>query len=161
VRLDDHRVVVRPGATDERIEVDVDAQVPAGVRTMQVTRQLAPRDATEGPRVRARSDAVPVVVRPAVSVAAADANTLTLDVSPPVQPGQDAIVTLDRLGAAAPRPHVVEFELAVGNAAQARFDLDRAGVPAGTWRVEVRVDGVHSLPTAVGETLTGPQVTLP
>ena len=161
VRLGDHAVTVQPGATDERIEVNVDAQVPAGVRAIQVIRQVDPRDANDLSRVRARSDAVPVVVRPTVTVAVLDAATLSLDVAPPVQPGQDAVATLDRLDPGVPGPHVLEFELPVGKAAQSRFDLDRQGVPAGLWRVEVRVDGAHSLPTAVGEELLGPQAQLP
>lgn len=148
-----------PDSTDERVNVQISEEVPAGVHSIQ-TIQRRGEGTPAGPRVTRRSDALPVVVRPVVAVRDVSASTIRLTLTPPVRPGQDATVTIDRLDAAAPPPRVLEFPVPVGDTPLTEVELERAGIPGGRWRVQVRVDGVDSLPALTGETYLGPELVL-
>ena len=153
------RLAPLPDSTDERVNVVISKEVPAGVHAIQVIQQRG-EGTPAGPRVTRRSDALPVVVRPAVAVRDVDADTIFLTLTPPVRQGQDATVTIDRLDDPAPPPHVLEFQVPVGDTPLTEVELERTGIPVGRWRVQVRVDGVDSLPTLTGETYLGPELVL-
>jgi hypothetical protein len=156
VRVGPARLQPEPGSTDGRVTVLLGEDVSTGVHAVQVVQQ-----STAGPggaRVLGRSDTLPVVVRPRITVAVDD-ETVRLTLAPPVHPGQDAVVTLERLDEGA--PHLLEFPVPASTAMQDSVALRRADVPDGRWRVQIRVDGVSSLPTRSGDTYLGPEVVLP
>jgi hypothetical protein len=159
VQIGPAKLTPLPDSADERVNVLIGEDVPAGVHAIQVVQRRG-EGTPAGSRVTGRSDALPVVVRPAVAVRDGDANTIHLALTPPVQPGQDITVTIDRLDAGAPPPHLFEFPVPVGDTPLSEVELDRTGVPAGRWRVQVRVDGVDSLPALTGETYLGPELVL-
>lgn len=154
------------GATGVQLRVAVTADVPAGVRSAQVLhRSLAGTGGAPPARPLASSNAVPVVVRPTVSVDAVSATEMTLGIVPLIQPRQRISVLLRRLSPpVAGEPDDVTLELspvAAGQAPAAALTVSRDGVPAGDWLVRVQVDGVESLPEASGDTFDQPALTLP
>jgi hypothetical protein len=89
------------------------------------------------------------------------AGTVTLTVTPPLQPGQHATVTLSRLDAV---PAALSFGLqppAPGQPAAHTVELDRSEIPDGTWLVRLSVDGAESLPVLDGDSYTAPSLVLP
>lgn len=157
VRVGPARLVPERGSTGERVTVLLDEDVPAGVHAVQAVHRRDTGGAA-GARVVGRSDALPVVLRPRVAVAGVGADTVRLAVAPPVRPGQDAALILERLDGGG--PGVLEFPLPDRAAAQAEVELRRSDVPDGRWRVQARVDGVGSLPTPLGDTYLGPELVL-
>ena len=158
VQIGPVEVAPAAGSTTDRVRVVIGANVPAGVHTVRtVARQGA--GSPPGERVTARSNAVALIVRPQVAVSAVDAATVRLGLTPPAQPGQEVRVTADRLDGGA--PPVLEFTVPDAPGPRDELTLDRARVPDGRWRIQVRVDGVDSLPVATGETYLGPELVLP
>jgi hypothetical protein len=115
--------------------------------------------------VTATSNAVPLLVRPTVSVAAVDATTVTFSVTPPLRGGQRVSVVLGRLsGGSADDPVDVTLVVPPVSAAEApqpSVVVPRGDIPDGTWLVRVQVDGVESLPGIIGEVYGSPSLTLP
>ncbi|HTF08853.1 MAG TPA: DUF4255 domain-containing protein, partial [Asanoa sp.] len=75
-----------PGARADHLSVTLVDAVAAGVRGLQVIHRT-PAGPGGPARVVARSNAVPILVRPAVTVGPVTADTVTLTVTPPLQPG--------------------------------------------------------------------------
>ena len=154
-----------PGATATTalLIVTVDATVPAGVHAVQVVhRSPAGPGGAPPARVVARSNAVPVLVRPTVAVSGTTPERVTLSVSPPLHPGQRATVTLSALDGPAAPIAVVLTPVAAHAEPSAVVDLDRGtDVPDGHWLVRITVDGAESLPELDGETYAAPAVRLP
>lgn len=159
IRIGPARLTPEPDSTDDRVTVLLGDEVPAGVHAVQAVQQRTAGPG--GPRVVGRSDALPVVVRPRVTVTVPDTDpaTVHVTVAPPVRPGQDAVVILDRLDEGV--PHALQFPLPRGDTAQTQVDLRRQDVPDGRWRVQIRVDGVDSVPTLIEDTYLGPELVLP
>jgi hypothetical protein len=154
-----------PTATPQRLAVAVTADVPAGVNAVQVVHRSRPGADGSPSRVVAASNAVPVLVRPELTISGPAGGAVTLEVSPPLQAGQRATVSLGRLsGGAAGDPDTLSFAIAAvpaGSPPQPTVTLDAADVAAGSWLVRIAVDGAESLPELVGDTYGAPQVTLP
>jgi hypothetical protein len=156
------RVELTPdaGARADRLSVTLVDAVPAGVQGVQVIHRTPAGPATPA-RVAARSNAVPILVRPTVDIGTVTAGTVTLTVAPSLQPGQQAAVTLSRLGAI---PAALAFTLqapAPGQPPAGTVELDRHEIPDGTWLVRLSVDGAESLPVLDGETYIAPALVLP
>ncbi|MGV8845342.1 DUF4255 domain-containing protein [Tessaracoccus sp.] len=164
-----------PGANPQELRVVLSGDVPAGLHAVQVQHRSpagGPGGAPE--RIVAVSSTVPVVVHPTVSVGAVTpgpGGTVTLHVDPPLFPGQRGAVSLSRLDAPAPPPPPapdIERNLVVdvapvprGDAPESTITLIRADVPDGRWLVQVRVDGIDSVPTLVDGRYGAPALVLP
>lgn len=150
------------GARADHLSVTLTGAVPAGVHALQaVHRTPAGPGGAPPARVTARSNAVPILVRPTVAVGPVAADTVTLAVAPPLQARQRAAVTLSRLDGV---PAALAFTLqapAPGQPAAGTVELDRHEIPDGTWLVRLTVDGAESLPVLDGETYTAPALVLP
>jgi hypothetical protein len=157
------RAVLEPagGATDAELQVVLDDTVGAGLHALHVTHASAAGPGGVPPaRTVASSNALPLLLRPAVTVAGTSASEVTLAVAPPLQEGQRASVLLGRLDGPGERsfvlPPVPEDEAPLDT-----LVLPRAEIPDGRWLVRVQVDGVESLPELVGEVYGAPELTLP
>jgi hypothetical protein len=150
-------------ATANLLRVTVSSAVPAGVHALQVVHRSVPGpDGAPAPALLARSNAVPVLVRPKVVVASTTAAQVTLSVSPPLYPGQRATVTLSALDGAPGAPIAFTLaQLAPDAAPSADVLLDRADIPDGAWLVRIVVDGAESLPELDGEIYAAPALRLP
>lgn len=152
--------------TSQQVVVTVADTVPAGIHALRVLHRSAAGPPGSAPqRTLATSNAIPVMVRPTVSV---EAQT-RLRIRPSVQPGQRLSISLGRLSGGDPddpawlsvdvapdppdAPPRSTFDLAT--------DLDDQTLGAGTWLVRVSVDGVESVPTLVAGTYGAPTVTVP
>lgn len=167
VRLGPALLPPASGGTAQECRVVVGDEVPAGLHALHVILR-APAGPGGAPpaRLAATSNAVPVLVRPAVAVTSVDATDVTLTVSPPLQEGQRLTVMLERLEGGSPDDPaavtVVQAPVPGVDAPQATVDVPRAEVPDGRWLVRVQVDGVDSLPDVVaGETYDSPDLVLP
>ena len=153
-------------ASVTEVRVILDDTVPAGLHSCQVQLRT-PAGPPAGPpqRVVAASNALPVEVRPTVTVGAVTADSVRLDFEPPLFSGQRAEVELGRLDAAAP-PAPRHLVLALDPVPQdasprTHVELDRADLPAeGRWLVRLQVDGVESLPTLVEDAYGTPELDL-
>lgn len=164
-----------PDGSPLELRVVLTADVPAGVHAVQV--QLRSVDGGPGgppERVVATSNAVPVLVHPTVAVGAVTTGpggTITLQLDPPLFPGQRATVELARLDAPPPppppAPDVVRHltvDLAPvprDGSPQPTATIPRDDVPDGRWLVRVQVDGVESIPELVGDVYAAPALVLP
>lgn len=166
VRMGPAQLTPAGEATSAELRVALTPDVPAGVQSAQVLHR-SPAGPPGSPPVRtlASSNAVPVVVRPTVSVDAVSATEITLGVEPPIQPRQRIAVLLRRLSAPVDgEPDDVTLVLspvAAGDPPVPAITVSREGVPAADWLVRLQVDGIESLPEASGDTLDQPALTLP
>jgi hypothetical protein len=113
-------------------------------------------------RTLAATNALPVLVRPTVTVGAVSATEIRLTVAPPLFPGQRATVVLQTPPGTEPA-RTVSVQLAPlphDAAAQPTVVLDRPAVPDGTWLVRIQVDGADSRLELVGETYGAPELVL-
>lgn len=154
------------GASPAEVRVSLTDDVPAGVHGVQVVhRSPAGGGGAPPARTLSSSNAVPVVVRPQVTVDSVTATEVTLAVSPPLQPRQRVSVLLSRLSGGAPDdPQDVTIELTpvvADGAPVPEVTFTHDAVPAGTWLVRLQVDGTDSIPQATGETYDQPALTLP
>ncbi|MPV37310.1 DUF4255 domain-containing protein [Georgenia subflava] len=154
------------GATAQRIGVTVTADVPCGVHSLRVRHRAAPDGAGGPQRVLATSGAVPLMVRPTVTVSPPEPGAeLAVGLVPAVQAGQRAVVTLRRLSGGDPQDpsyRSVDFPPAPpGSPPRDTLLVDPADVGPGRWLVRVAVDGVESLPELDGDTYGSPSVELP
>ena len=137
------------GATPALLRVLVDDSVPAGVHAVSVVHRSAAGPGGQPPsRVVARSAAVPVLVRPWLSVVNVSAGRASLTVSPPLFAGQRATLTLTGLGDPPGRDPVV-FALdpvPPGSAPSGEVVVDVGGLASGDWLARIEVDGAQSLP---------------
>jgi hypothetical protein len=153
-------------ASPQLLRVTVTDDVPAGVHSLQVIHRSPAGPAGSPPeRVVAASNAVPVLVRPGVTVSGPAGGAVTLDVHPPLRAGQRGVVSLGRLsGGADGDPAALSFAvppLPPGAPAQQTITLDVDAIGAGTWLVRIDVAGVESLPELVDGTYGAPAVTVP
>jgi hypothetical protein len=89
------------------------------------------------------SNVAAFVLRPKLTAVASLVNTnVTATVTPPVGPGQRAVLLLNSAPGAAPAAFVFARPPAAATSATIGFDIQ--GVPAGTYRVRVQVDGGES-----------------
>lgn len=165
VRIGPATLSIDPGgASAAEVRVTLTEDVPAGVHGVRVVHR-EPGTGGAPTRNGATSNAVPIVVRPRVDVAAVTATTLTLDVSPPLRERQRPVLLLHRLAGGTPDERdavTVEFPpIDAGDAPAAELTVAHTDVPDGTWLVRLQVDGTESVPVATGETYDEPSVTLP
>lgn len=156
-----------PGGSPAELRVVLTDAVPAGVQAVQVQLRT-PAGPPGGPpeRVRAASNALPVLVHPTVTPGAVGGGTITLAVAPPLRSGQRTTVLLDRLDAPGPPGQVRSLRIDVdpvprGGPPRTEITVPRADVPDGRWLVRVDVDGVESVPTLVGDAYGAPALELP
>jgi hypothetical protein len=166
VRIGPAALAPAAGASGEKLRVTLDATVPAGLHGLLVTHRSRPGPGGLPPaRTTATSNALPLTVRPIVTVGPVTAAGITLQLVPPLWEAQRATVVLGRLSGGAPAdPSTVTVVLppvAAADAPLSSVTVPRADVPDGTWLVRVMVDGVDSLPELVGDTYGAPSVTLP
>lgn len=146
----------------DRLLVKITSDVPAGVRSLQVVHR-APATPV---RVSARSNAAPLLVRPAVAVVPPDPNDpqpdeVALSVTPLLRPGQQAMVTLTR-GAGDPVAKSFHLRpLRPDEPPSGTVTLARDEIPDGTWLVRISVDGAESMPVLAGGTYSEPALVLP
>jgi hypothetical protein len=150
------------GATPFTLRVAIDGSVPAGLHQVQVVHRspAVPGGAPE--RTRAASNALPILVRPRVTVGAATPTEVPLTVDPPLVAGQRATVVLQSPPGTDPA-RTVSVQLAPlprGSAPQPTVVLDRTAVPNGSWLVRIQVDGAESRLELAGETYGAPRLVL-
>lgn len=151
VRIGPVRLRPAAGATAAELRVTLTDDMPGGVHTARIEHLSA-----DG-RPLASSNAVPVVVRPSVTVGQVGA-TVPLIVDPPLRAGQRVTVLLSSLADGAG----LSIALApVAAPSQREVELERSDIPDGHWLVRVQVDGVDSLPEVVGDRYAAPALTLP
>ena len=166
VAIGSARLPPAAGASGQELRVVLTDDVPAGLHSVQVIhRTPAGAGGLPPARVTATSTALPVLVRPIVSVTDVDATTVTLALSPPLRAGQRLTVVLGRLaGGAAGEPDALTLAqppLPDDDAPLGVIELPRAEIPDGRWLVRAQVDGADSLPELVGETYGAPDLVLP
>jgi hypothetical protein len=152
------------GANPQELRVVVDDTVPAGLHAVQVLHRSRPGPGGEPARTVAASNALPLLVRPTVTVQAVTTTEVTLSVHPPLFPGQRGIVTLQSLPGQPEPVRTVSVDLAPvprGAAPQATVVLAHAGIPDGAWLLRIQVDGADSPAELVGDTYGAPALTLP
>jgi hypothetical protein len=156
VRFGPAELAPAAGSTAALLTVTVADSVPAGVHAVQVVHRAPPGAAGEPARVRARSNAVAVLVRPDVTDVATSASEVTLTVRPPLRAGQRSTVLLTPLGAAGDRvPLAFTLAPVAADAGPTQtVVLDRGGIADGDWLVRLIVDGADSLPRLDGGTGT-------
>jgi len=140
---------------DTSLQVALPGALPAGARALQVVHVLATSAA--GTEQLASSNVGPFLLRPSTISANRVGTTVRAEVSPEVGAGQRVDVTLDPAGGGA----AVTRRATVDVGPPARVVGDLTGVPAGTYRVRVRVDGADEVPALAGGVFTGPTVTVP
>ncbi|MGV8965791.1 MAG: DUF4255 domain-containing protein [Cellulomonas sp.] len=162
-----------PGGSPLEVRVVLTEAVPAGLHAVQVQhRSPAPGPGGAPERVVASSATVPLLVHPTVTVGAVTpgpGGTVTLHVDPPLFPGQRAVVGLARLDAPPPTPApdalrdlVVDVPPVPRDGVPlASITIPLADVPGGRWLVRLRVDGIDSVPSLVGEVFGAPVLVLP
>ena len=164
VRIGPTLLAPAAGATPEGIRVTLDASVPAGLHRLQVIHRRPAVAGGEPARALATSNAVPVLVRPDVSVQSTGPAEVTLAVDPPLFAGQRATVTLQSLPGTAGPARTVSIDLLpvlAGSPAQSAVVLPRSDIPDGSWLLSLQVDGAQSVPELVGDTYGAPALTLP
>ncbi|MGE2722348.1 DUF4255 domain-containing protein [Mycolicibacterium celeriflavum] len=144
--------------TAQQIRVTVDASVAAGLHGAQVLHRSVPGVAPA--RTLAASNAVPLLVRPTVTVGAVTPAEFSLTLNPPLAIGQRVSVTLTTLPGQPGPSQAVTVQLAPAAVAQPTLTIARGGIPNGTWLVRVQVDGVDSHPELVGDTYAEPALAL-
>jgi hypothetical protein len=146
-------------AAPDHLHVVVAAGVPAGIHALQVAHAVTTDGVT---RVIARSNSVPVLVRPLVAVDAVSATEVSLAVVPALHPGQRAEVRLTRLTPGEPQSLSFGMDVLPPEAAPSGFvELRRDDIPDGDWLVRITVDGADSLPELDGEVYSQPRLSLP
>lgn len=160
------RLTPDPTSTTTRLTVTLTPDVAAGFHRVQVE-HLKPADPVAGTpqRVLARSNGLPVQVRPNVGAVTATATTVTVPIAPPLAEGQRATVSFARTAGGSPAdPPLVAATFDPVPAAETpmdRLEVARSRLTNGTWLVRVAVDGAESLPTMSAGIYDGPAVTLP
>lgn len=164
IRIGPVELAPHVGSTAGGLTVELGEAVPAGVHGLQVVHRSAAGPGGVPPsRVTARSNAVPVLVRPDVSAIGVTASELRLSVSPPLFAGQRATVSLTPLDVANGLEPLA-FTLApvaAGAEPSPSVVLDREPIADGDWLVRLVVDGADSLPRLDGETYGEPLLRLP
>jgi len=161
VRLGRASLAPASGATNAELRVLLDDSVSAGLHALHVLHTAAAGPGGVPPtRTVASSNALPLLVRPEVTVAGATASEVALTVAPPLREGQRASVVLGRLDGAGERSFVLP-PVAGDEAPLDTLVLPRAEIPDGRWLVRVQVDGIESLPELVGDVYGAPELTLP
>jgi hypothetical protein len=159
VRVGPAALTPADGAAPDHLEVTVDATVRAGIHAVRVEHVAVGVGQPE--RVTARSNGIPVLVRPQVGVDSVTADTARLTLTPPLHPGQRAAVGLTSLDPGDPAAVTIRLDvLPPGAAPVAAVELSRDGVPDGQWLLRVTVDGAESLPQLDGETYAAPRLSL-
>jgi hypothetical protein len=129
-----------------------DAQLPAGMATVAATFAVAMDQANGAGPTTDSSNAVPVALAPTLvssapltaKLAASGPTTVTVNCSPPVQPGQTAALLVgSSLVSSAPL-----------QTASSQLSFDLQGFAAGTYLLRLRIDAVDSIPVV---TLPAPE----
>lgn len=144
--------------TAQQVRVTVDDTVAAGLYGARVLHRSVPGVAPA--RTLAASNALPLLVRPTVTVGAVTPAQFTVTLQPPLAAGQRATVTLTTMPGQPGPPQTVTVRLAPATVPQPTLTILRSGIPDGTWLVRVQVDGVDSQPELVGETYGAPALAL-
>lgn len=165
VRLGPALLLPEPDGNANEVRVVLTDDVPAGVLSAQVAHRSVAGAGAAPSRSVGTSNALPIVVRPQISVDSLNATEVTFGLSPALQPEQRVSIVLSRLSAAvAGVTNDVDIALtpiASGGAPLSTVTLAHGDIPEGTWLVRLRVDGTESLPTATAETYDQPALTLP
>jgi hypothetical protein len=154
-------------ATNDALDVLVGADVPAGAHVVQVLHREKPGPVDPPPpRTLARSNVLPILVRPTLTVVAPppSATEFGMTVAPPLHSGQRAELELNRRTPPDALPRTVTIELPVpdpGNAPSPSITINRDLVPNGEWLVRILVDGVESVPQMAGGVYDGPLLSRP
>ncbi|MEZ0449718.1 DUF4255 domain-containing protein [Cellulomonas sp. ICMP 17802] len=150
---------------DDVLEVVLTGDVPAGLLAASVVQRARPGPPlSPPPRTLARSNVLPVLVRPVVGATSATATVVSIGISPALRPGQRCEVDLARrtpLDGVANTVSVQLAPIAPGTPPSSTIQLDRADVPDGDWLVRVVVDGAQSMPTMSADVYDGPVLSLP
>lgn len=151
-------VTADPETTSTATAVDV--VVPAGARAgLQPVRvcHSAVISGSGQPTTSDRSNPIALFLAPRISGVATSTDNITVTLQPDVQPSQDARLLLYASGG--------QFSIAAQprTAAQSTVQFPTDGVPAGTYLLQVDVDGAATALTqpAPNQPFDGPTVTLP
>jgi len=164
IRIGPAEVAPAADTTPQALRIVVDDTVPAGLHGLQVLHRSSPGPGGEPARTVAASNALPLLVRPTVTVQGATATEVTLAVHPPLFPAQRATITLQTVPGQPGPVRTVSVDLVPvprGAAPQDTMVLARTRVPDGTWLLRLQVDCADSLPELVGDTYGAPELTLP
>jgi hypothetical protein len=149
LRVDKEVIALPPDAiTDTAIELTLDASLPpeafrAGVHALQVVQDVL-FDVPTDPHRGFASNVVPFILRPTATSPTFDAgnNEVTLNVAPPIRPGQRATLVLNPFSG---NPDdVYSFALPEVTADESTPTFPVSGVAAGQYFVRIQVDGAES-----------------
>jgi hypothetical protein len=147
---------------DDTVTVEVTADVPAGPAGIALVQQALPSP-PQPTRVLARSNVLPILIRPAVTSVTASPTTISVEFQPALRSGQRAEVDFVRRVPVADQPNVIRVQLAAparGDPPSTSADIQRTSVPDGEWLVRLIIDGADSLLTASTDVFDQPLVTL-
>ncbi|GAA2758344.1 DUF4255 domain-containing protein [Actinopolymorpha rutila] len=155
--------VVPASVAPDRVVVEVPDGVGVGAQLVRVLHRKPPGAGGAPSRVVARSAALPVLVRPRVSIDPdGPGGVLRLRVVPAIRPGQPATVSLNRLsGGSSGAPAWLSYDVppaAPGTPPRDVVELPAGAVGAGRWLIRIEVAGAESVPSLVGETYGAPAV---
>ena len=149
---------------DDVLDVVLSPDVPAGLLAASVVhRARAGPPLSPPPRTLARSNVLPVLVRPVVGARSSTATVIRIGVSPAIRAGQRCEVDLARRVPVDGAVNRVAVQLAPpppGTPPSSTIELDRAKVPDGDWLVRLVVDGAESIPTRSADVFDGPVLSL-
>lgn len=146
----------------DHLSVDVTGDVPAGAAGIAVVHQALPAP-PQPTRVLARSNVLPVLIRPVISSATSSSATITVHFQPGLRSGQRAELDFTRREPVPDAPNAVRIQLgtpARGDPPSTSADVPRASVPNGEWLLRMIVDGADSLLTASADVFDQPLLTL-
>lgn len=149
--------VAAPAGTSTATSVDVTVppSARAGLQPVRVRHQAVISGSGQ-PTTSDQSNPLALFLAPQVTNLAPTAGTVTITLSPDIDPGQDVRLMLYAGDA--------RFSLAAAHrtAAQGQVSFATAGVPAGTYLMQVDVDGAQTPLTqpAPGQPFDGPTVTI-
>lgn len=150
-------VVAAPAATSTAISIDVvlPVNVRAGLQPLRVRHQ-APPPGGGAPRTSDQSNPLALFVSPKLGAVTESATTVIADLEPSVDPGQRVQLLL--YGAT---NFTVDAEPRTTPVAQVEFDT--SAVPAGTYLMQIDVDGAQSTltQTAPNTPFNNPTVVIP
>jgi hypothetical protein len=130
--------------TESSIVMPVPATLQAGVLGLQVIQQLLLGSPAQ-PHPGWESNIVALVLQPVLSSPSVTGTTLSITVTPEVQPGQRLTILLNQIPTTSPpAPTAYTFNLPPLTVASINLTCDVTGVASGSYFLRVKIDGAES-----------------
>lgn len=155
-RTDPLAGIIQPGASNNRLTVNLPVELRAGVNLVRVAN--FPPAVT---KIESYSNVMPFILQPRLTNNIRPGNPISVDVAPPVGLTQKVFLILNRLNS--PRAFALPADAHVAEATTLTFTVPGGGaIPDGTYLARIRVDDAESrLHAPTDGAYDGPTVTIP